>query len=425
MSNQSLVRLLPLLLVLLVAVCPLARALDVGANPPAYLNEKFRADWRQKPLAQVLDELSAWIERPVTRSVAVVSLETRTVTLVDEHKIPLRETLELFERTQQLHLTAEPLRLRVETAEDYRNRRRRLVDLNLRDYGTFFIAKDSPAPGLGWLADYTGGGLALFSEPANAAKSPEAEDIIDRLRVKEHHGGMELRGNGNIYISVTPEEEAETRTTLLEMYRTMVRRTDWRITFGTLPVAEAPAGGLMARPAAVAIVARLSASHSLTLSSMNGNIVNAATRLDRAQVSDASVVANHLDPNVEVLAMGKGASLRALSGFRCTWIGFTLSWADPLPDGPVATLRSSAKHSSPPEDATVTLKKDEAGPVTATVSAAPVPQGQPGESLSLTQPALWLWQPRGECYLPTGSAMVFVADHPAGRAIIVLEETTP
>ena len=323
-------------LILFVFVCPVAHALEVGANPPAYLGEKFRADWHQKSLAKVLDDLSGWIEKPVTRSAGVVSLETRTVTLVDEHKVPLRETLELFERTQQLHLTAEPLRVRVETDDEYRNRRRRLVDLNLRDYGTFFESKNSSAKGLGWLEDDVTRGGCVFGVPAEQAKSSAAKDLIDRLREQGHDGGMELRGTGNIFMSVTPEEEAETRATLLEMYRVTVRRTDWRITFGTLAAAEAPAGGPMARAAAAAIVARLKDSRSLTLSSMNGNVVNAANRSDRSYVSDVSVVANHLDPDIAVLSMGQGVSLRALSGFRCTWIGFTLSWVDPLPDGPPA-----------------------------------------------------------------------------------------
>ncbi len=405
-------------------------AVDVVGQPPGYSTEKFRAEWHQKPLAKVLDDLSGWIEKPVTRSAEVSALGARTVTLADEHKVPLRETLEVLERTQQLHITIEPLRLRIETAENFRDRTRRQVDLNLRDYGTFFVPLDTAAKNLAVAIPTDFAGISLLAggdekgRTPGAGKNQAATSLLERLRSQGHDGGMELRGNGNIFMLLTPDEETATRASLVELYRVMVRRTDWRVTFGTLPTTEAPAGGLMSRSDAEALVLRLKNPRSLSLTSMNGQRVNAATRTDRAYLADLEVVSEHLDPTVKVLSLGQSADLRALAGFNCTWVGFSLAWADPLADPPTSEV-SAVGGPRRPVDSTMTLKKDEAGPVTATVTPTPASAGLHGESVAITKPTWWTWQPQGECYLPSQSALVLVSEHPAGRAVIVLSETTP
>jgi hypothetical protein len=102
-----------------------------------------------KPLGEALDEIGKWIEKPIARSEAVVKRADEPVALIDDRKIPLRDTLEALERVQHLRFAVEPLRLRVETEDDYRDRSRRLVDLRLRDYGAFFLPRDFPGRELG------------------------------------------------------------------------------------------------------------------------------------------------------------------------------------------------------------------------------------------------------------------------------------
>ena len=117
------IALLPCLTACLATVSSLSTsllALDQGGEPPKYLTEKFRADWRMKPLKGVLDELGHFLEKPLVRSASINALgEDRLVALVADKKITLRETLELLESSQDLHFTAETLRLRVETWEDF------------------------------------------------------------------------------------------------------------------------------------------------------------------------------------------------------------------------------------------------------------------------------------------------------------------
>jgi hypothetical protein len=75
--------------------------LEQVGEPPKYLTEKFRADWRMKPLKGVLDELGNFLENPLVRSASVNALgEDRLIALVANKKITLRETLELLERSQ-------------------------------------------------------------------------------------------------------------------------------------------------------------------------------------------------------------------------------------------------------------------------------------------------------------------------------------
>jgi hypothetical protein len=370
----------------------------------------------------VLDELSKWLEKPIARSAAVATRADDPVALVDEHKVPLRETLEALERLEHLHITVEALRLRVETDEDYRDRNRHLVDLSLRDYGTFFVPRDFPARELGWQASIGGNGIAMF-QAGDGVQAPDPHELLDYVAKSATHGSLELRGNGNVFVWVTPQEEAEVRKALEETYRAAMKRTEWRVVFGTMPPADAPAGGIVARADADALAARLKDAHTLALTSLNGQRVNSSTNEQRAILADADVVSSHLDPKVTVLTSGRSADLTACTGFGFDWVSYHLAWSEPLPDRQPAEVRNAGVPRAG-GDASVTLKKEDAGPVTATVSGGDTAI-QRGEALGLTQPTQWTWQPRGECYLRRGSAMVFVAQHPAGRAVIMLEETLP
>jgi hypothetical protein len=288
----------------------------------------------------------------------------------------------------------------------------------------FFSVLDFPGRELGWNASMTveGHGPNMFANRATEGV-PDPAEILDHLQKSTTHGDMELRGNGNIYLWVTPEEEVDVRRDLDELYRSATRHSDWRCVFGTLPAAEAPSGGFMSRADADALVARLKDAHALSLTGLDNARVNAGSDQLRAFVADADVVGGHLDPKVQVIATGRSADLRASTGTNFTWVRYTLAWAEPLPDAPPTAVRNpTAGHIA--ADTTVTLKKEDGGAATATVSPADA-QGHAGESLAITQPSVWLWSPRGECFLPRGSSLALIAEHGADRAIIVLEETTP
>ena len=409
-------------------------ALEISGDPPKYLTEKFRAEWRMKPLKDVLDDLGRFLEKPLVRSASVTALfEKRLVTLVDDKKLTLRETLELLENSQDLHFTAEPLRLRVETWEDFRDRKRRPVNLNLRDYALFGALRDFPAPAFGYVAGRSGGGGFNLYHGADGVKanggSPDPGAVIEWLMKASSSGGLELRGHGNVYVLVTDDEEAAMRKALEELHVRTTQRTGWRVSFGTLAATDAFPTGIIPSADATKLVARLQNRDAVTLAAISGQRVNAATRRSQAQLGDLDVVNYQYDPKIDVLNTGHSADLRPTIGMNFTWLSFHLAWVDPLEVATSEALNPAraASGGSTTTSSTTTTTQKEKEKETDTNKSVTVTQdagtSRIGALMQITKPTLWSWQPQGECYLAKGSALVLTSEHPAGRALIIVQET--
>ncbi len=410
-------------------------ALEQVGDPPKYLTEKFRADWRMKPLKGVLDELGHFLEKPLVRSASINALgEDRLVTLVADKKITMRETLELLERSQDLHFTAETLRLRVETWEDFRDRKRHPVNLNLRDYAVFGNVPDFPAPRFGYVANSGAGGggssdgtFELFrADAANfqaSGRDPDASAVVDWLQKISSNGGLELRGHGNVFILATDEEEAAMRKALLDLHARATQGSGWRVTFGTLPANETFTAGIVPTADAAKLAARLQNRDAVTLQAINGQRVNAASRRQQAYLGDIDVVNAKYDPAISVLNTGHGADLRPTMGMNFTLLSFQLAWVEPVKTTAVDVLHPEHVDAGSTTSTTTNEKekdKDAAKTVSVTHESGTT---HGGEQIKISKPTVWSWQPRGECYLAKGSALIFAAEHTAGRALIIVQET--
>jgi hypothetical protein len=393
-------------------------ALEQVGEPPKYLTEKFRADWRMKPLKGVLDELGNFLENPLVRSASVNALgEDRLIALVANKKITLRETLELLERSQDLHFTAETLRLRVETWEDFRDRKRHPVNLNLRDYAVFSSVSDFPAPNFGYVGrggDGSGGGIfSLFNA--------DASSVVEWLQKISSNGGLELRGHGNVFVLATDEEEAAMRKALLEVHARITQGSGWRVTFGTLPANETFTAGIVPTADATKLAARLQNRDAVMLQAINGQRVNAASRRQQAYLGDLDVINSKYDPVISVLNTGHSADLRPTIGMNFTLLSFHLAWVDPVETTTVDVLHPGHVDAGSTTSTTTNEKdKDAAQTVTVTHESGTT---HGGEQVKISKPTVWSWQPRGECYLTKGSALIFAAEHTAGRALIIVQET--
>ena len=408
-------------------------ALEQVGDPPKYLTEKFRADWRMKPLKGVLDELGNFLEKPLVRSASVNALgEDRLIALVANKKITLRETLELLERSQDLHFTAETLRLRVETWEDFRDRKRHPVNLSLRDYAVFSSVPDFPAPNFGYVGrggDGNGGDVfSLFKADANShasGREPDASAVVDWLQKISSNGGLELRGHGNVFVLATDEEEAAMRKALLDVHAQATQGSGWRVTFGTLPANETFTAGIVPTADAAKLAARLQNRDAVTLQAINGQRVNAASRRQQAYLGDLDVINAKYDPAISVLNTGHSADLRPTIGMNFTLLSFQLAWVEPVETTTVEALHPGHVDAGSTTSTTTNEKeKDKDKDAAKTVSVTHEPgTTHGGEQVKISKPTVWSWQPRGECYLAKGSALIFAAEHAAGRALIIVQET--
>jgi len=380
-----------------------AAALDVQAGPvPEYLNMKFRAEWRMKPLSEVLEEVQKAIEKPVVATAAVQTLaEHRRVILVDDRKAPLRETLERLESIQDLRFTAEPLRLRVEATSDVTARCRRPVDLNLSEYMVFNAIRDFPGPELGLVWRSSGSGKG--EGPVFEGGGIDTDGLQAWLRLLTEVGEMRSDGRTALHVLATPEEEASLRKKLTELLDLSVRQTSWRITWGLAPAATELATGIVPAAEAARTAAGLEQPIVEQLHALAGQRVHGGRLREQAYVSDAEIVSSRLDPVTDVLNSGRQADLCPLPGNALTLLEYRLSWVDPTAMTPAVIGEGPA---APPP-----TKAGEDGP--------PPP---PGESVTLQLPTLWTWQPTGDVVLPHGKGLVLCAEHPQGRAVVVVEE---
>lgn len=395
-------RLLSVLFVLPAA----AAALEVQGPPPEYLAMNFRAEWRMKPLGEVLEELQKTIEKPVVTTAAVQSL-IRQVALTDEKKSPLRETLERLEAVQELRFTAEPLRLRVETVEDAKARRRRLVEIDLSEYMLFSPIRDFPGPalGFGWhMAEGTLFGGAEGAKPPEVDPQPQdAAEVLDWLKRLAVAGETAVSTRTGIFVHATPEEEAALRKALDDLLGATVRQSSWRITWGIATAdATLPTGIVPAADAAKA-AAGLAGRTVETLHALAGQRVHTGRVREHSWVSDVDIVAGRMDPASEVILTGRSADFRPLPGRTLTLLEYRLDWVDALPATQVALSQGPATPRPPDKEGTAT----------------PTP---PGEQLAVSLPALWSWQPVGDIVLPHGHGLVLCAEHVQGRAVVVIEE---
>ena len=185
-------------------------AVDTPSGAPDYLERTLRPRWRLESIEVALAEIERVIDRPVQVSWEVED-EGIEVILIERKKLSVRRILELLEENYGLHCIAEPLRIVVETQGEERRRRRRPVNLDLRDYGLFFRASGSVSPvALGSNDSDDDGGGSPFdfgSDEEELGDLPsELASLLDEFGGNDFDSSESLRGTGALLLRLTPEE---------------------------------------------------------------------------------------------------------------------------------------------------------------------------------------------------------------------------
>lgn len=412
----------PALFVLLVIVgSPAAlRAVDTPSGPPPYLEQEVRPKWRLTPLKEVLDEIGREIERPVSRSEDVEELDTRVV-LIEESRTPLLQVLELLERNCDLHFVAEPLRLTVETADQWRARQRRLVNLDLRDYGLFIAPGhpgrgvrtttiDEPDPGIGGPFDF------VYDEEG----SFDLDVFLDEVTESVDDFSEDVRGTGNLMLLATPEEEAHLRQRLERIHETVLLRSRWRVRFGILPAGIQTAGGIVSTEVTREIASELEDVESMSLSALQDEEVYAIRGRHETGLPDAEINQTGMYPvlNPVILTdrIGREVSLRPIVGLGSTLLVYRAAWRERTADVGRTAVRVPAEVTA----GTIHTSSSE-GRSSSTVELKP-PVARRGTTIELEQRALWSWAPEGEVFLPPGSGLVLLGNRDGRTTAIVIEE---
>lgn len=408
----------------LLALAPAVRGIDTPLGEPPYLAKEVRPKWRLAALPEVIEEIAREIELPVSPSEGVESLGDVSVVLIEEERATWREVLELLERHYDLAFTAEPLRLRIETGVEARARTRRLVNLDLRDYGIFFRAKRNLPTVRVVSYDEAGGEPSPF-DFAGEEDNYELDHFLESVSefIEEQHSAQ-VRGTGNLMVLATPEEEASLRRIIEGLYETALRRSRWRVHFGYLPAATVTAGGVVPIEEARAIAAALEEPERLTVGAMQNEEVLAVRARDEAIADDAEINQTGaypvLNPVVLSARAGHSIRLRAIVGLERTLLIFSAEWAERLEPVRRGTIRVPPSLSDGTVDLQVTRKGEES---TGRSSAnLPPTHFRRGTEIEVQQRSIWSWTPRGEAFVPAGRGLILLGDRDGRRTAIVIEE---
>ncbi|MBA3847485.1 MAG: hypothetical protein H0X45_12695, partial [Planctomycetes bacterium] len=266
-----------------------------------------------------------------------------------------------------------------------------------------------------------GGGFDLFAGGGSESEQPDPADILELLRTAGEGGDMELRG-GNVFLLVTPEEEAAMRAKLGDQFARLSHRSSWRVTFGTAAPDRALATGVVSAQVAREVAAGLTDPRILSLSGLGGQLVHVGDYANRTYVGDVSIVNDRHDPSIEQLTLGRMAEIRATPGQRATMLDFHLSWAEEASPARTSELVSPPGVKSAKLSGAIALEQKDDKKQQGTFSLDQAGGGlDPGQRITAELPEVWTWQPRGTVFLPPDGALVLACGHQDGRAVIVLE----
>lgn len=389
-----------LLLLSFVVTCP---ALEV-IGEPAWLTKTITPAWRQVKLGEVLDAIGTAAGCPVKRGEDLADAEQgHQVTIILPQPTTLRRVLEAVEKTQDLIITAEAQQMTAVSYATWRVTSRREITFDLRDYGAL-IAFPEPDPTdrerrVPTAIDPAAGQRQPY---IIEAYTPDAEATVEYLRSAIERGDdpptLRLSEHHLLLAMVNPHEEAQVRSELARLAKLTTQTSTWTATFGVLAADQPAVTGLVSHDAADAVRKRLVTRKQFHLQTTDQRIVRAADQRQQGVMARVDRLRDSLLPTPELLTTGWSCELRPIAGHGRQRLSYQLSWSEARP-GATSIL------------------------VVPPIPADPASDQRSGgdQTLTLTKPAVWSWEPAGDVFLPDQHALVLVAPHADGRAVIVVE----
>lgn len=378
-------------------------ALEV-IGEPAWLTKTITPSWRQVKLGEVLDAIGTAAGCPVKRDKDLADAEQgHQVTIILPQPTTVRRVLEALEKTQDLIITAEAQQMTAVPYATWRVTSRRMITFDLRDYGAL-IAFPEPDPTdrqrqVPTAIDPAAGqGQPYIVE----AYKPDAEATVEYLRNCIERGDdpptLRLSEHHLLLATVNPHEEAQVRSELTRLAKLTTQTSTWTATFGVLAADQPLATGLVSHEVADAVRKRLSTRKQFHVQTTDQRIVRAADQRKQDVMTRVDRLRDSLLPTPEVLTTGWSCELRPIAGRGRQRVTYHLSWSEARPGATSALI-------VPP------------------IPSDPAADQRAGgdQTLTLVKPAVWSWEPAGDVFLPDHHALVLVAPHADGRAVIVVE----
>ncbi len=391
-------------------------------------------------LAQVLDDLAKAAGTTIARPTLTLFHNEQPVLLSTVQAVTVRETLTLLERCAPIRFNIVAGALAVEDSGESAQRRREQRWYPLNDYALMEPARDFPFAPLGLKSTRPIGGLQPPAERPTDSVAMDPATVVEFIQQliapaswKAENMSIEQRDGSLLSITNTPEVHADIHAALVAMHDFMNRGKRWQVTFGVLPATRHCATGIVPLAEAKALSARLAKPDVLTCAGLLDQQVHAYTGAEHNQIVAADAINFHLDARADTVRRGRAVVLRARAGRQLCLVSARLEWVEDVEPAAVVEVRAPAHVSAGSSTTTATTSpaagakngKPTAGdppPVTGLTTSTTQPEVVEGGRVRLDLPVLWTWQPRFECFLAPGQALVLVSEHPRGQAVMVLEE---
>ena len=355
---------------------------------------------------------------------------------------PVAKVFEELEELYDLRFTADPLQWQVETMEEYRQRHRRLRQVDLRRYGAGMIISDEASKyrlGITGMVQRGSGGFDLYSDEGFGGGFNGSE--ISWGRVLEYARAMiegEIgEGDAVVFASLTDDEFTALNEMLERRLLRSLRQQHWSVQAGILPQgAGSLATGLLDAGMIATVSERLQELHRAELSGLHGQQVVSELALGRQRTTDYDVGGeDHQDPVVDSTHAGLTVELTGLQGWRGRYLDLSVDWAERLASAELATgPRLLREQLSDTQELSLdgSIKGDGDEDETIDLSGDGTSSG-PTRQLQVTGMQhcedWWSWRPHMQVLIPESSGLVVSAPHPRGTAVLiiqpVLEEDQP
>jgi hypothetical protein len=409
---------------LLASACSALFALDSGPHQQR-LQQRSNWEFKSKALAGIFDDLEKVSGVQLKRSPGVMAAQKSIIlTMLAEGKTAA-DVLRALERSEKVRFIADGEFISAEMIDEFSQRPRRPISIDLNDYNLLAAVRDMPGSMLGFGVQ-TGAhaGFDLMSSvPESETLRTTSEDIITLLTEISGCENISAGSDSMIFAEASPAEEDIMRKALAERSATGNQALAWRVTFGLAAAEQGFPTGVVSGSAAAAVRKLMHDAVVTDVVGLNGQRVHAGAYRERSVIGDAVIVSNNLDPVIQTITTGRSFDVRAAKGIDSIILDYSISWADAGAEDRVAVVRQP-RHEKAQLVETPSQSPAQNGQRTATDPGAKQASVDSGRELKMSLPEVWVWGPRGIAHLRPGQALIFAAERGNERAVAVVESMT-
>lgn len=414
-----------------------ARAVDVAVSPaPAWLDDVAQLRLLGLQIGQLESELATLTGQPVTVTLdpEINDQTLQLVTVVTSQPRPLRQLLGLVETASGLRclVTDDGITVGPPAAIHAQQRAYHRIELGRWQPLLGNSRASTQHENLGLESIGTTGWSTPVGHPWYYPSDKRYVNVVDSIiddwledETQNQDADVDVKIDDRSIHLLAISDEYQRLVAWLDRWQALLAaRHSWRATFGLLTSDTGAnlASGLVSPEEATTVRERLRDQVPFTFQLPLGRAGHAGRWQSQPVVAMLLHGDHGLQPDTDVIRVGRGVSLRADAANSGLWLRGAAAWVD-LDERDQQVVRdASSRLAAAPEPIDTTATSDDEGTtVTVTVPDTPAPASNPGLLIEFDESRVWSWKPTVDVLLTADRAIVLTAEHPRGRAVLVIE----